>query len=770
MFKNIIRSIREIFGFSHNSKYVKSYLNAANMHSGAFMAAVIFILETWLIIRQHDKYIIPKLQAGGQYFDLLFKYTSCFWLLLFLGFSLFFYCIFFGNIKNNRKKAIVISVFALVGLVLCSFLPNEAAIKSWSNAAIISNILLIVLYATIALAQISILFGTIYQYKGGKKEWITSIVVITLFALVCLVFGVRVSYTDFYTSTGLQPKQFICFLMMAIYVGCLLIWKPYISIAILGTVFLAFYLLVKRNAGDVTLNYYQAADKGMITSFITADGTVVNISDIGYVNDGTFVGIGDSIKKVVMSRTFLDGDEVNYITFFISLTMVCISIYVQRNKEAHKDERLEYLATTDPLTDIYSFNHFIDLVNDKRKKERLKTDEWSFVFFDIVGFKIYNDQKGFEEGNKFLIFVAQMLKEAFPSGIISRQADDHFVGFVNRERGEDVFLELNEKIKSIDKDIQPYLVAGVYIYRDENEDTRVSIEKARYACSLLKSKNLSRTHLFYDQFMHDEYRKKQYVVRHIDDAIQNGYIKAYYQPVVWSNDGMLCGAESLARWDDPKYGFLSPASFVDALEASQLIYKLDLEILRIVCENLRYNIDHQLAVFPISVNFSRVDFLAVDIVSLIDEVVTDYNVPKHLLHIEITESALLDDSDILQNATKRLKQLGYSLWLDDFGSGYSSFNVLKDFEFDVLKLDMKFLTGFDSNEKAKDIIKSVVSMADLIGMKTLSEGVETEEQSKFLKSINCGRLQGYHYSKPIPYEDLMKKIDDKVFTVSKNID
>ena len=191
-------------------------------------------------------------------------------------------------------------------------------------------------------------------------------------------------------------------------------------------------------------------------------------------------------------------------------------------------------------------------------------------------------------------------------------------------------------------------------------------------------------------------------------------------------------------------------------------------MLRIVCKDLRYNIDNGLPVFPVSINFSRHDFV-VDIVSMIDEVVTEFNIPKNMIHVEITESALTKDEENLKNAMARLHELGYAIWLDDFGSGYSSFNVLKDFEFDVLKLDMKFLVGFEGNVKAKTLIKSVINLADQIGIKTLCEGVETDEQAKFLNQVHCGRLQGWLIGKPIPYEEFKEKVISKQLIISEEI-
>ena len=446
--------------------------------------------------------------------------------------------------------------------------------------------------------------------------------------------------------------------------------------------------------------------------------------------------------------------------------MIAISMYDQRVAEAKKDEELELLATRDTLTGLYAYEYFTQIIAKKLKDGNIHLDKWIFLFMDITSFKIFNDQRGFEEGNRFLKEVGEFLTKSFRNAIITRQSDDHYVVFCPNHNIEKILSDINDGIEHLDLDIRPGIKVGGYVLRDKNEDPHQSVEKARYACTELKEMGHG-LFLKYDKEMHDNYRLVQYVVRHVDEAIENGYLKAYYQPVAWSKDRTICGAEALSRWIDPKYGFLGPGLFIGALEDSQLIYKLDIAMLRIVCKDLRYNMDNNLPVFPVSINFSRHDFMVVDIVSMIDEVVNDYNIPKNMIHVEITESALTTDEDSLRQAMDRLHKLGYAIWLDDFGSGYSSFNVLKDFEFDVLKLDMKFLVGFEGNQKAKTLIKSVIQLADQIGIKTLCEGVETEEQAKFLNEDHCGRLQGWLIGKPIPYEEFKEKIISKQLIVSK---
>ena len=740
-----------IFGIRKNTKYVKNYLNDANMRSGVFMSFIIFVLEVWLVIRQTNKYIYPTLinpENTAPWFQVVFQNTSLYFLMMFFGGAMFAYSLLYSSKKQSLAKMIIPIVAAGISLILVCLLPLEFKYKSInladpSKAKVIRGVFRLLFYVSVALFDLGIIFSSIYRHKGGRRGSLSSVMVISLFALVCLMFGVMVSYGDFISSkiysiqTGTDEegnpimkdfllnddknKQIICFLMFSIYIGCLLIWNPLISIGILGVLFLGFYFAINH------------------------------VVDLG-------------------GRVVPEGDKINYITFYISLTMVCISIYSQRISEATKDEELEELATKDKLTGLMSFEYFILQVRDRIEKYNIQRSDSVYLFINVTNFKIYNDQKGFELGNKFLKDVGQILSEIFNTySLICRQSDDHFIVFAFNKDIEEKINLVNEKMKALDPDIKPGIMVGAYEVYNPNDDPRYAVEKARYAYSALKRNNNGKIVLYYDEQMHDNYLKVQYVVAHIDEAIEKGYLKAYYQPVVWSKGRTLCGAEALARWIDPKYGFMSPGMFIPALESARLVYKLDKEILRLVCQDIRYNIDNGLPVLPVSINFSRADFGLIDIVEVVESTVEQYKVPHELLHIEITESALTDEEDTLKLTINRLHEKGFATWLDDFGSGYSSFNVLKDYEFDVLKLDMKFLTGFSDNNKARSLIKSVINMAEQIGMKTLCEGVETAEQAAFLEEASCGRLQGYLYGKPLSYQDLMERIAKGEFALSDDI-
>ena len=720
--KSFFAKFADMVGFKRNSKYVNSYLHKANLRSGIFMGTVVVLLEVWLIIRQHTKYIIEEtfVKHSASYFKNLFDYTSLFWLNLFVGLAMLAYCIYSLKARNRKSELITICVLSGIGLSLVALLPLEKNIVALANGTLkaykrVDVSLLITFYTSVALFQSSVIFGAVYKYKGGHKEWIMNILPVTLFALILLVFGVKVSYSDFFSTSDI--KQIICFLTMVIYVACLLIWKPYISLGILGAVFLGFYFMLTSNP---TL------------------------------------------------RALPDGDEVNYITFFISLTMVSISIFNQRLHEARKDEELELLATVDKLTGLMTYSYFLNECNDKIKQNRPKTDEFAYLFLNISSFKVINDQKGYKAGDVILKKVGSILTETFPNSLISRQSDDHFIAFVPNVDLEERLDKVRDEVRKLDADIKPNISIGYCLIGDFEYDAQIGVEKARYANAELKHRGRF-DYLQYDKTMHDHYNLVQYIVSNVDEAVKQGWIVAYYQPVVYSKDNKLCGVEALARWIDPKYGFLNPGVFVGALEDAHLAYKIDLAMLDLVCKNMRKVLDEGGIIVPTSINISRGDFSVIDVPEEVVKITNKYNIPTEYLHIEITESALLDEQVDLVDAMARLRKNGFALWLDDFGSGYSSFNTIKDFAFDVVKLDMAFLKGFDKNEKAKPVIESVIKMADSIKMGTLCEGVETTEQAAFLKKIGCQRLQGYLFSKPISYEELNGKIAKKEIVIADEL-
>lgn len=250
---------------------------------------------------------------------------------------------------------------------------------------------------------------------------------------------------------------------------------------------------------------------------------------------------------------------------------------------------------------------------------------------------------------------------------------------------------------------------------------------------------------------------RQYIQTHIDEALEKGWIRLYYQPVVRALSRTLAGYEALARWQDPVHGLISPAAFIPALEEIHAIHKLDLYMVDQICSLYGPRNDLGFPTVPISFNLSRLDFFDCDIHAEISRRVDRAGVPHGNLAIEITESVFVQDMSVIAPILDQFRQDGYSLWMDDFGSGYSSLNVLKDYAFDTIKLDMEFLRRF--TDRAKVIVESVIRMAKDLNIQTLAEGVETEAQAEFLRNIGCSLLQGFLFSKP--FEMTWEKVVQK---------
>ena len=259
--------------------------------------------------------------------------------------------------------------------------------------------------------------------------------------------------------------------------------------------------------------------------------------------------------------------------------------------------------------------------------------------------------------------------------------------------------------------------------------------------------------------MDQQYYKEIDLVFHLEKAIENGEFEVYFQPIIHTISGSLCGFEALVRWHHPSLGFLLPGQFLPSLEETRQIYPLDIHIVEKVCKWYQEQVKAEKPVVPVSVNLSRSDFECADMFRVIESYTGLYGVPHDMFSIEITESAISGNGRLMAATIDRFRQAGFQVWMDDFGSGYSSLNTLKEYAFDELKIDMCFLS--DMNQRSKSIIRSMISMAKDIDMITLVEGVETREQVEFLKSIGCDRMQGYYFSRPLPYDEVVRLLSEK---------
>ena len=402
----------------------------------------------------------------------------------------------------------------------------------------------------------------------------------------------------------------------------------------------------------------------------------------------------------------------------------------------------------DELTGLSTMTAFMEYAG-----KEIQSGKATFLYFNMENFRLVNQRYGFQAGNQLLIHIAEVLGDVFGAVPMARLNDDRFVVMT---RAAHVALEV-ERARTAIYEAEPRLslVVKVGVYEPEAgvEDIALILDRAKLACDSIKGM-YDRDIAWFDPSMEEALNLRTYLVTHFYEALEKGWIEVFYQPEVRALTREICGFEALARWRDPERGLISPGVFVPVLEDAHLIDRLDLYVLQRVCEDLHHIRREGLDVTHISVNLSRIDFQLNDMLQEVKSICCAYGVPRGFLHIEITESALNESDAFLQQEIARLRSAGFELWMDDFGSGYSSLNNLKDFQFDMIKIDMAFLRDFETKPQSRVIISAVVDMAKKLGLHTLAEGVETEEQYAFLKSIGCEVLQGYLFSPPVPFEEI----------------
>ena len=375
------------------------------------------------------------------------------------------------------------------------------------------------------------------------------------------------------------------------------------------------------------------------------------------------------------------------------------------------------------------------------------------VFFNITNFHLYNATHGFRQGDLCLQHIEGILQDVFPERPVIHLGADNFAVLEEEANVQARIDKACQRVQAYIGNPNIALKAGIRFLSGPRslKDLNVAFDsEAKIACDTIK-KDASRHWAIYTQELGLRHKMQNYVREYLDQALEKGFIRLYLQPVIRTLTGKLVSAEALARWESPQYGMISPAIFIPVLEEAHLIHQLDAYILNAVAKMTRQGLDQGLPALPVSVNLSRLDFILQDPFATTESIRKKYDLPLGLLQVEVTENALVDKMEPVLDGIRRFQQGGYPVLLDDFGSGYSSLNVLKDYDFDTIKFDMKFLHPF--TEKSRKILKSLVSMAKDLHIHTLAEGAETKEQCDFLREIGCEKIQGYYYGKPIPCED-----------------
>ena len=474
------------------------------------------------------------------------------------------------------------------------------------------------------------------------------------------------------------------------------------------------------------------------------------------------------------NRDIFFTDLVNFL-LCATCSLICLVVVISSRLDEIRNHRKAVEADrTDDLTGLWNHRYFSQCAAQIVKSEN---NSFCIVYYDFNNIRDFNHVYGFSEGDRLLAEFARMLKKNYPDRLCGRFGEDHFVVLAKADEwktaGLSLTMDLDKYIyQRFDRHIQSNIKNRSLIDRSDTKEAATmplsircgicgipdshgvddACDKARIACHYRIHDNPAEYRI-YDESLAESTQSEAYVLRHIDEALQMNHIKVYYQPIARATTDQVCSEEALARWDDPVYGLMPPSRFIPVLEEHGLLYKIDFYVLEQVLRDFRTKAKAGISCVPVSINLSRNDFYGRDIVDEICRRVDAAECPHHMIDIEITESAYASDTGVILHAMNRFHEAGFRLWMDDFGSGYSSLNLLKDSKFDLIKLDMRFMQNFD--KKTEVIVGSVISMANRMGIDTLAEGVETEEQRNALRYLGCSRLQGYYYSRPLTLDKVI---------------
>ncbi|MFU0827415.1 MAG: Diguanylate cyclase (GGDEF) domain-containing protein [Lachnoclostridium sp.] len=456
----------------------------------------------------------------------------------------------------------------------------------------------------------------------------------------------------------------------------------------------------------------------------------------------------------------------------VTITKIISSYLLKMRASERASRQLYIIKNYDALTGLPTLFKFKKDVKQMLAENPGK--KYAIIYSDIYQFKFINDTLGYDVGDNILCDFANLLSCHGTKEIgVCRVTEDNFLVVVPFEDEESVkkhVLQLNEEFNLMQKAKYPaykFVVTSGVAILDNSGDITVAIDNANIARKSII--NASKTACkFFNESMRTKMQREAEITNSMEQALKNGEFIVYLQPKVRLKDNKLVGAEALVRWRKKDGNLIFPSEFIPLFERNGFVVNLDFYIYEEVCKILRNWMDNGFPTFPISVNVSRIHLNDEDFVDELQKIVDLYEIPYRLLELELTESIFINNTEDALITMKKLRKLGFGVSIDDFGAGYSSLNLLKNMETDVIKLDKEFFGHGNMQKEEQIIVSSIISMAKQLNMKVLSEGVETQTQSDFLKAVSCDMAQGYLYSEPIPvkdFENLMIQIKENDYSV-----
>ncbi len=451
-----------------------------------------------------------------------------------------------------------------------------------------------------------------------------------------------------------------------------------------------------------------------------------------------------------------------FILILAVILLVCIpllfSLFSGISRTIH-NRRIFQALEFDPITGGNNFLYFRQEAEKCLKKSSCNGKIIAFVCLDINRFRVFSQVHGQAAGEALLAKIFRYLeKNLNKHELVARKAADEFSLLLVFAPQEDPLVRVSGLMRGISKlypDEKIRCTTGVYVVNDRSQPVDRMYGFATVARDAARI-SASTAPVLFDNRMWDARAKEQQVETLMEKALKNNEFEVYLQPKYRVQDQCLAGAEALVRWISPEQGFVSPGEFIPIFERNGFITKLDDYIMAKVCSIQKNWLSQGRALIPISVNISRAHFADPDVAAHLKSIVDRYAIPYSCIELELTESAFFDDKLALANTVRRLKRYGFTVSMDDFGSGYSSLNSLKDLPLDIVKLDKEFFETATDAERGITLIRDTISMAKNLRMEVVAEGIETIEQVEFLQTTSCDLIQGYFFAKPMPVDEFEK--------------
>ena len=381
---------------------------------------------------------------------------------------------------------------------------------------------------------------------------------------------------------------------------------------------------------------------------------------------------------------------------------------------------------------------------------------YAIILLDIERFKNINDIHGIAEGDEVLRYIARVLKETYGNhNNYARLHSDMFVFYISYEKKGEIIKEIEKIRKKISANPFQYDIVtkfGIYLVDDRSIPVNLMCDRAMMAERTVKG-NIMKFCAFYDEHYREEMLRAGQIEQDMERALTEHQYQMYLQPKYRLSDNTLCGAEVLCRWKHPEKGLIPPNDFIPLFEKNGFILKLDEYMWEEACKNIRRWLDEGHQVVPISVNISRYHIQHNNLEESLTNLLDKYNLTPDRLNLEITEPLFLDNPEELKRVLERLKRMGFKLEVDDFGSGFSSLNLIRNISVDTIKIDKEFLDSEIASEKGKIVVNHTIGMAKDLNLQVIAEGVETKAHVDFLRESHCDIAQGYFFAKPMPIEE-----------------